>query len=43
MGTEAEARTVMVVDVPDAARMVYWLHFSTMDTGTLFLPLQLQI
>jgi hypothetical protein len=39
--TGTEAMTVMVVDVPDAARMVYRLHFITMDTGTLLLPVSL--
>ncbi|CAL4921297.1 unnamed protein product [Urochloa decumbens] len=38
---DAEAGTVTAVDVADAEGTAYRLHFISMDTGALFLPVQL--
>jgi hypothetical protein len=42
-GAMVEAGKVTVVDIADAARMVYQLNFITMDADALFMPLQLHI
>jgi hypothetical protein len=42
-GAMVEAGKVTVVDIADAARMVYRLNFITIDADTLFMPVQLHI